>query len=84
MTYDRARIISELRDSPRFVTFTKQDGSTRVMHCTLENGVVPKTDEDYNNLPGDTVIAWDIEKKGWRQFSVGSIQRVGKTRPKAA
>lgn len=84
MKFDRQRVISELRDSQRFVTFIKNDGSTRVMRCTLESDVVPKTDEDYNNLPGDYVIAWDLDKKGWRQFQVNSIERVAKTPPKAA
>lgn len=84
MKFDRQKVLAELRDSPRYVTFTKMDGSTRVMHCTLEKDVVPKTDEDYNNLPGEVVIAWDIDKKGWRQFNVNSIARVAKTAPKAA
>ena len=76
--FKREKLIAELRDSPRFVTFTKSDGTERVMRCTLEKSVVPHTEEDYNNLPGDTVIAWDLDKKGWRQFNVNTVKNVSK------
>ena len=72
----RNNIIANLRNGPAKVTFIKEDGSERVMHCTLEKKVVPKTDEDYNNLPGSTVIAWDLEKKAWRSFRVDSVTEV--------
>lgn len=78
MKFKRDKIIAELRDSPRLVTFTKSDGSERVMRCTLQKSVVPKTEEDYNNLPGETVIAWDLDKNGWRQFAVNSVKDISK------
>jgi hypothetical protein len=74
--FKRDDIIARLRNAPRRITFTKSDGSERVMLCTLEKAKVPKVDEDYNNLPGESVIAWDLEKNGWRTFYVDTVKAI--------
>lgn len=77
-TLKKDEILAQLRDSPRWVTFKKLDGDTRVLHCTLQKSVVPKTDEDYNNLPGDSIVAWDLEKNAWRSFVLDRVTRIAR------
>jgi hypothetical protein len=61
------------------VTFTKKDGTERVMKCTLrEDVIVPyekKTDK--NKVQNeDTLAVWDLDKKEWRSFRYDSIKEV--------
>ena len=64
------------------VTFTKKDGSERVMKCTLDPNVLPKQeikegDNRTERLKTDTVMpVYDIEAKGWRSFTVRAVKRV--------
>ena len=65
-----------LRERDVTITFMKQDGSERVMKCTLQEGVVipyePTTDRKKEvNL--DNLAVWDVEKDSWRSFKLDSI-----------
>lgn len=71
--YTRKEMIAELQVAPKTVTFTKSNGEERVMFCTLQKNRIPKVEEDYNNLPGETVIAYDLENKAWRSFKTDSV-----------
>ena len=63
------------------VTFTKKDGSTRVMKCTLQESFLPKAEA--NTLPlvvktqkaesSDSLAVWDLEANGWRAFRFDSV-----------
>ena len=65
------------------VTFTKVDGSERVMKCTLNEDYLPvpeQPEEDAapkpkRNLSPDVCRVWDIENKGWRSFRYDSVTR---------
>ncbi len=61
------------------ITFTKVDGTERVMLCTLkEDKVVPyekKTDRVREENP-DVLRVWDLEKNEWRGFRLDSIRSV--------
>lgn len=72
--YSRKDMISYLKVAPRTVIFTKSTGEERTMYCTLQANRIPKVDEDYNNLPGETVIAYDLDNKAWRSFRVDSVK----------
>lgn len=60
------------------VTFTKKDGTERVMKCTTKPSCIP---EDMQPI-GESIIkenkevlrAFDIENNGWRAFRIDSIK----------
>lgn len=65
------------------VTFTKKDGTTRVMTCSLKPELLPKVEitESDENKPerkkSETSIAvYDLDIKSWRSFVVKSITNV--------
>jgi hypothetical protein len=66
------------------VTFTKVDGTTRVMQCTLKEDLIPvdmlpKTKETLTTtLQNDTeeravMSVWDLEKNAWRSFRTENV-----------
>ena len=64
------------------VTFEKNDGSTRVMKCTLSENIIPVSTETTKAVVKkkqhnpDVLPVWDIEASGWRSFRYDSIQTV--------
>lgn len=65
------------------VTFTKRDGSERVMKCTLREDLLPKqidieehtqAKSTRNNLLN--VVVFDLEAQGWRTFNIDRVVRV--------
>lgn len=79
---DKAAIQDILRSREAVVTFTKKDGTQRVMRCTLKEDLIPqqhrpKTDNSTQRKANDTVIpVFDTEKEGWRSFTIDSIVSV--------
>ena len=57
------------------VTFTKRDGTQRVMLCTLRPDYLPEQLdlEEHANSHPDHVVVWDLEKKAWRSFRYDSV-----------
>lgn len=60
------------------VTFTKLDGTQRVMQCTLlpeylppSNDAFEITDDDDGDL--DILAVWDIQKNAWRSFKISNV-----------
>lgn len=62
------------------VTFTKIDGSERVMRCTLSESIIPS-----NSLPkgsterkknDETRTVYDLDAAGWRSFRWDSVLEV--------
>ena len=68
-----------LKSADADITFTKKDGTERVMKCTLRESVaIPyekKTDRtregQLNILP-----VWDLEADGWRSVNLDTIKDV--------
>jgi hypothetical protein len=62
------------------VTFTKVDGSVRVMPCTLDPSILPPAPVVEGKQPkpqrSETVSAWCIDKKEWRSFRVANVTRI--------
>jgi hypothetical protein len=71
---------SDLANSIAIITFTKRDGSSRVMKCTLAPEHLPARDslvEDEERLPNpETLVVWDLEVGAWRSFRLDSIKRI--------
>ena len=57
------------------VTFEKNDGSTRVMECTLKPDLLPKVEPSVKTKQPnpDVLPVWDTEAQGWRSFRYDSI-----------
>jgi len=66
------------------VTFTKKDGETRVMTCTLEESAIPEQHRPKTLVEGQeqrkrsdaNLSVWDINAEGWRSFILANVTRV--------
>jgi hypothetical protein len=79
MTRDEIKEI--LKKGVHSVTFTKVDGTTRVMQCTLDPDLLPPPkegdEEKVKKEPNLSILpVWDVEKEGWRSFKVDSVTEV--------
>lgn len=75
---------------PVTITFTKKDGSERVMNCTIKPELIPQElhESNTNNtvdfpipkkekkVNRDVMPVYDIEAKSWRSFRWDSITQV--------
>ena len=57
------------------VTFTKKDGSERVMNCTLHEDYVPEI-KGTKAINPNVLAVYDIDAEGWRSFRWDSINEV--------
>jgi len=73
---------SHLVMGPIEVVFTKKDGTTRKMNCTLKEELIPaekkvvSKSEDKRNVTMETLAVWDLDNNGWRSFRLDSITSV--------
>ena len=62
------------------VTFTKKDGTERVMNCTTNPDIVPKVEIKEGSKPRKqsetTMRVFDTDIKEWRSFTVKSIKHL--------
>jgi hypothetical protein len=79
--YNRDNVLTDLRSHIVEVTFTKVDGTNRVMRCTLAPQYLPesyKQDEEkertFHRENENVISAWDVQKGGWRSFRMDSVQ----------
>lgn len=77
----REGIKNILRASVINVHFTKADGSTRVMKCTLNEEFIPLRDSDTppatpRKVNPDVCPVWDMENQAWRSFRWDSITKI--------
>jgi len=79
---DRTSLLADLHTNVVTVTFTKKDGSERVMRCTLQEEFLPAQDVKdikegkVRNKTEEVVAVWDLEKEAWRSFRLDSITAV--------
>ena len=70
--------LDDLHTGPCHVIFTKNDGTTRHLLCTLDPAYLPKQVEVEEQIqqraPNHAVVAvWDLENEGWRSFRKDSV-----------
>lgn len=64
------------------ITFTKVDGTERVMKCTLEPSKLPVIELKEGAKPRKETIStkalrvFDLEKNEWRAFTIKNIKRI--------
>jgi len=72
-------LLNWLGESVCEVTFTKVDGSQRVMPCTLNSQYLPpKTGENTKTKAENpnTISVWCTDKNAWRSFRIDSVSKV--------
>ena len=78
--FDREWIRGLLHDGTVTVTFTKKDGSERVMNCTLVESSIPEEKKPKGTSTAarsdETLAVYDIDADGWRSFRIDSIKSV--------
>jgi len=71
---DRNILLEALTNHECIVTFTKVNGETRVMPCTLKEGVIPKVEHKGTKKPNEAVVSvWCLDKREWRSFRVDNV-----------
>ena len=71
-----------LNYGPVTVTFTKKDGTERVMKCTTSDSLIPQVIEESltpkreKKLNEDVMSVYDLEAEGWRSFRWDSVKQV--------
>ena len=75
-------LITALKNGVVEVKFTKVNGNTRTMKCTLQESYLPSQvdlEEAIQNKNSSTNLAvWDIDNNSWRSFRKESIIHWGK------
>jgi len=81
MQFQRDHLLEDLKAHVCEIHFTKVNGDFRKMRCTLRWDLVPANtdikhlDEEHKKEPNlNTVVAWDVEKGGWRSFRIDTVQ----------
>jgi hypothetical protein len=68
---------------PATITFTKKDGTERVMNCTLRGDMLPVVEIKEDKTPrkqNDSVLSvYDIDAQGWRSLTINTVKRVSFT-----
>ena len=62
------------------VTFTKKDGSTRKLRCTLNQTRIPRkagNQETTRAASTESIPVWDLEANAWRSFRWDSVIEIG-------
>jgi hypothetical protein len=76
---DKDNVVNSLKNGVCKVVFTKANGEDRLMHCTLNEGILPPQQdvEEYiqKKKPNPDVLAvWDTDKGAWRSFRWDSVK----------
>ena len=82
--FDRLKTI--LHEQEIKITFTKKDGTERVMRCTLDPNKLPVHETNTDNpidfpetkrkVSTETMAVFDLDVQGWRSFTKKSVKCV--------
>ena len=74
----REDLFKMLVEGPVSVTFTKADGTDRVMKCTKWMDLIPEENHPKTESAGgntsDNITVFDLEKGGWRSFNITKVK----------
>lgn len=74
---EKSALLEALGKGVVTVTFTKKDGTERVMNCTRASSVIPVDHHpkgDNSTETGDNIRVFDVEKQDWRSFNFSSVK----------
>jgi len=78
MEINKTELIELLVAGPVSVTFTKADGTDRVMKCTKWMDLIPEQNHPKKESTGDNtsdnITVFDLEKGGWRSFNITKVK----------
>lgn len=81
--FSRNEVIDLLQKNVCVVNFTKRDGSSREMKCTLLGEYLPQQldVEEYGQAKStknnaNNVVAFDIDTQGWRTFNINRLNSI--------
>ena len=84
--YTKNEIVDTLKKQSAIVTFTKKDGTERVMKCTTDNTLIMFKDPTVLESKGSTrkvnediMPVYDLESSAWKSFRWDSIKQVSFT-----
>lgn len=73
-------MLEHLAESEVTVTFTKKDGSNRVMRCTRNVATIPvehaPKNEKATAVKTDAIAAFDLDINEWRSFNLSAVTRI--------
>ena len=71
----RTEAVEKLRTSCVFIEFQKSDGSSRVMHATLQpDFIIEKPTGKSRKENEDRVAVWDLDLSQWHSFRFGRLR----------
>lgn len=80
MTHNREEIINLLKQNHCEVTFTKVNGETRTMPCTLVESYLPAAKKDdaitqkkVREINPQVLSVWCTDKNSWRSFRLDNL-----------
>ena len=81
MIFTKESLVDTLRHNIVTVTFTKVDGTERVMKCTLMSEHIPNAPSTNGEIvlketTSKTISVWDTEASGWRSFRVDNVKSI--------
>jgi hypothetical protein len=76
MTNVQPRLRELLSEGKVTVTFTKQDGSARVMECTTNPVLAPEVAKVIPKSSPEVMTVWDLKANDWRSFRWDSLNEV--------
>ena len=73
---ERLTLTNLLNCSNISVTFTKKDGTERVLNCTLQPQYLPESIEKEGIRVSNPEVqsVWDLDNNGWRSFRFDSVK----------
>ena len=69
-------LIKNLQKKAMRITFTKINGDERIMDCTLQEHIIPPTDEKNRKENEEVLPVFDINKGEWRSFRLDSVTNI--------
>lgn len=82
MVFTKENLLDMLRNNVVTVTFTKLDGTERIMKCTLLGEYVPAPATNRQMLlqenrgSDNNISVWDTEAQDWRSFRVSNVKSI--------
>ena len=78
--FTRNNLVETLRNNIVTITFTKINGTERVMRCTLIpeqiGGALASNGKAFVESNDRVVAVWDLDNNGWRAFRVDSVKSI--------
>lgn len=82
MELEKTKLLEELKTKDATVTFTKKDGTNRIMRCTLRPEALPEIVTESTRTstkkrePDGTIAVWDLDLGAWRSFRLDSVVEI--------